>query len=86
MDEHDDVSQVTIDVLEHLQHMYDAFESDTSSPVAYTTFITQSHAYVRQVQHDLPEYEIYLVHDVHYDLLAAAFVKHFKKKQKFIRC
>jgi hypothetical protein len=79
MNEHDEVSQVVNNVLEHLQHMFDVFERDTSSPAAYTTFITQSHAYVRQVQHDLPEHEIYLVHDVHYDLLAAAFDHHFKK-------
>ena len=72
----DDLSQITINIIEHLGSMYDDFTCDKTS---YIAFIEQSHDHVRRVQQDVPEHEIYLIHDAHYSLLAESFAHHFRK-------
>lgn len=74
----DDLSQITINIIEHLGSMYDDFVCGKAS---YNLFIEQSHAHVRHVQKDVPDHEIYLIHDAHYNLLAASFAQHFRKSQ-----
>ena len=74
----DDLSQITINIIEHLGSMYDDFTCDKTS---YIAFIEQSHVYLRQVQQDVPEHEIYLIQDAHYNLLAESFVHRFRKSQ-----
>lgn len=71
----DDVSQITLDVITHLGDLFDEHMNKSTS---YTAFIQQSHACVLSTQHMLPEHEIYLVRDVHHELLHEAFLKHFK--------
>jgi hypothetical protein len=72
----DDLSQITINIIEHLGSMYDDFVYGKTS---YTLFIEQSHDHVRRVQKDIPEHEIYLIQDAHYNLLAASFAHRFRK-------
>lgn len=74
----DDVSQITLDVITLLGDLFDEHMVQSSLATAYTAFVQQSHAYIVSIQHMLPEHEIYLVRDVHHDLLHEAFVKHFK--------
>jgi hypothetical protein len=73
-----DVSTITLSIISHIGDMFDDFVCGRSS---YHTFIEKSHAYVRSVGGDVPEHEIYLIQDTHYNLLHEAFVKHFKNTQ-----
>jgi hypothetical protein len=77
----DSLAPATTHAITSIGCMHDEFAVDASSPVAYTTFIEQSHLFIRLIQHTIPEHEIFLVQDIHHDLLHDAFAQHFKNTQ-----
>ncbi len=77
----DSIAPVTNDAIVVLGNLYDEFSLNSSSSVVYIAFVERSHDLIRRVQDTIPEHEIYLVYDVHYDLLHEAFAQHFKNTQ-----